>query len=416
MRVLAMILAGGANPALSVLTSERPEPGIPFGGKYRLIDFSLSNCVNSGIFNVGVLTQYKPRSLNEHIRVGKAWDLDRAVGGVTLLQPYISAPGETGAWQRGTADALRFNLDFIAEQRVDAVLILAGDHIYKMDYRPLLEFHDQRNADCTIAARAVSPHDSHRFGMVGADGTGRVLRFEEKPRRTLSRLASMGIYVFKRQALVDWLTGPGVTAADFGRDVLPAMLAAGRSLYAYSFDGYWVDAGTVQAYWEANMALLAETPALDLYDPTWVIHTRSEQLPPAFVSTEAQVDSSLLCDGCQVFGRVVRSIVGPGAVIEADAEVSDSIIMNGAVIGQGAVVDRSILDKRVRVDAGAHVGWGENNTPNRAMPNNLNTGITLVGKRAHIPANLRIGRNVVIRPNVTATAFTGDEVKSGETI
>lgn len=416
MRVLAMILAGGASPALSVLTAERAEPAIPFGGKYRIIDFSLSNCVNSGIFNVGVLTQYKPRSLNDHIRVGKPWDLDRAVGGVSLLQPYISAQGESGAWQRGTADALRFNLDFVAEQRVDTVLILAGDHIYKMDYRPLLRFHEERDADCTIAVRAVSPHETHRFGMVGADSTGRVTRFEEKPRRTLSRLASMGIYVFKHQALVDWLTGPGASAVDFGRDVLPATLAAGRSLYAFTFEGYWMDAGTVQAYWEANMALLAETPALDLYDPEWVIHTRSEQLPPAFTGSDAYVDGSLLCDGCQVFGKVERSIIGPGAVIEAGAVVSDSIIMNGTVVGSNAVIDRAILDKRVVVGEGACVGWGDDNTPNRAMPNNLNTGITLVGKRARIPAGVRIGRNVVIRPNVSASALSMGDVRSGETI
>ncbi|MDW8317035.1 MAG: sugar phosphate nucleotidyltransferase [Anaerolineae bacterium] len=416
MRVLAMILAGGANPALSVLTAERAEPAIPFGGKYRLIDFTLSNCVNSGIFHVGVLTQYKPRSLNDHIGVGKPWDLDRAVGGVSLLQPYISTPGETGAWQRGTADALRFNLDFIAEARADTVLILAGDHIYKMDYRPLLRFHEERDADCTIAVRAVSPHETYRFGMVAADSTGRVIRFEEKPRRTTSRLASMGIYAFKHPVLVEWLTGPGATAVDFGRDVLPGMLAAERRLYAYTFDGYWMDAGTVQAYWEANMALLAETPALDLYDPEWVIHTRSEQLPPAFIGPEAQTDGSLLCDGCQVYGRVERSIIGPGAVVEAEAHVSDSIVMNGAVIGRGAVVDRAILDKRAVIGAGASVGWGEDNTPNRAMPNNLNTGITLVGKRARIPDGIRIGRNVVIRPGVTPSAFTGDEVRSGETI
>lgn len=416
MRVLAMILAGGANPALSVLTAERSEASIPFGGKYRLIDFSLSNCVNSGIFNVGVLTQYKPRSLNDHIRVGKPWDLDRAVGGVTLLQPYISAPGETGAWQRGTADALRFNLDFIAEQRVDTVLILAGDHIYKMDYRPLLQFHERRDADCTIAVRTVSPHDTHRFGMVAADGNGRVSRFEEKPRRTQSRLASMGIYAFKVQALVDWLTGAGVAAADFGRDLLPAMLARGRSIFAYGFDGYWVDAGTVQAYWEANMALLAETPALDLYDPAWVIHTKSEQLPPAYAGDQAQADGSLLCDGCQVFGRVVRSIIGPGALVEAGAEISDSIVMNHTVVGRDAVVDRAILDKRVIVEEGAWVGWGEDNTPNRVMPDSLNTGITLVGKGARVPAGVHIGRNAVIRPGASASEFPGPEVRSGETI
>ncbi|MEA3337159.1 MAG: sugar phosphate nucleotidyltransferase [Chloroflexota bacterium] len=416
MRVLAMILAGGSSPALSILTADRAEPAIPFGGKYRIIDFTLSNCVNSGIYNVGILTQYKPRSLNDHVRVGKPWDLDRAVGGVRLLQPYVSGAGESGAWQRGTADAVRFNLDFLEEQRADTVLLLAGDHIYKMDYRPLLRFHQDRDADCTIATRSVSPHDAHRFGMVGADNTGRVIRFQEKPRRTTSRLASMGIYVFKRDALVSWLTGAGACDVDFGRNVVPDMLDAGHPLYTYSYDGYWMDAGTVQSYWEANMALLAETPALDLYDPSWVLHTRSEQLPPAFTGEQAQVDASLLCDGCRVFGRVERSIIGPGAVVEADTVVSDSIIMNHATIAAGAVIEHSILDKRVVVNEGAIVGWGDDSTPNRAVPNNLNTGITLIGKRAQIPVGLRIGRNVVVRPRTPASAFPAEEIRSGETV
>lgn len=416
MRILAMILAGGSSPALSILTAERAEPSIPFGGKYRIIDFSLSNLVNSDIFNVAVLTQYKPRSLNDHIGNGKPWDLDRAVGGVRLLQPYVSGEGEAGAWQRGTADAVRFNLDYIAEQRVDTVLILAGDHIYKMDYRPMLRFHEATNADCTLAVRSVSPYETHRFGMVGADSSGRVTRFEEKPRRTLSRLASMGIYIFKGSALVDWLTGPGANDVDFGRHVVPGMLKAGRPMSAYSYDGYWMDAGTVQAYWEANMALLAETPALDMYDPDWVIHTRSEQLAPAFTGAEARVEGSLLCDGCQVFGRVARSIIGPGAVVEEGAEVSDSIIMNGTVIGAGARVERSIIDKRAQVGPGSVVGWGDDHTPNRAMPNQLNTGLTLIGKRAQVPAGMKVGRNVVIRPRVPESAFPPDAVASGETL
>ena len=415
MRVLAMILAGGASPALSILTAERAEPSIPFGGKYRVIDFSLSNCVNSGIYNVAVLTQYKPRSLNDHIGNGKPWDLDRAVGGVRLLQPYVSGPHESGAWQRGTADAVRFNLDFAAEQNVDTVLLLAGDHIYKMDYRPLLRLHEASEADCTIAVRGVSPHETHRFGMVGADSSGRVTRFEEKPRRTLSRLASMGIYVFRREALVDWLAGLGAGDVDFGRNVVPGMLKAGLRLMSYSYDGYWMDAGTVQAYWEANMALLAETPALDLYDADWVIHTRSEQLAPAFTGPEAAVDGSLLCDGCRVFGRVTRSIIGPGAVVGEGAVINDSIVMNGAVIGAGARIERSIIDKRVQIGDGAVIGHGHDSTPNFAMPNALNTGLTLIGKAAQVPAHIKIGRNVVVRPRVHVEAPSG-EIESGQTL
>jgi glucose-1-phosphate adenylyltransferase len=285
-----------------------------------------------------------------------------------------------------------------------------------MDYRPLLRFHENTGAGCTIAVRSVSPYETYRFGMVGADSSGRVTRFEEKPRRTLSRMASMGIYVFKGQALVDWLTGPGAGDVDFGRHVVPGMLKTGQSLYAYPYDGYWMDAGTVQAYWEANMALLAETPALDTYDPDWVIHTRSEQLAPAFTGPEAAVEGSLLCDGCRVFGKVARSIIGPGAVVEEGAEIHDSIVMNNAVIGASARVERSIIDKRVMIGEGSFVGWGDDNTPNRAMPNHLNTGLTLIGKRAQVPAGVKIGRNVVVRPRVSASAYPPGDVASGETI
>jgi glucose-1-phosphate adenylyltransferase len=262
MSVVAMILAGGEGPALSVLTALRSEAAVPFGGKYRIIDFSLSNCVNSGIFDVAVLTQYQPRSLNEHIGVGRPWDLDRSTGGVRLLQPYQSTRGERGAWQEGTADALRFNLD--AGRGAEDVLILAGDHIYKMDYRPMLRSHHERGADVTLAVRSVPSFEAYRFGMVTADPDGRVVGFEEKPRRTSSTLGSMGIYVFRREVLVDCLTtGAGKKARDLGHDVIPALVHAAK-VHTYSYKGYWADAGTVQAYYEANMALLAETPALYL--------------------------------------------------------------------------------------------------------------------------------------------------------
>jgi glucose-1-phosphate adenylyltransferase len=335
---------------------------------------------------------------------------------VRLLQPYISDEGERGAWQRGTVDAVRFNVDYILEQKVDTILLLAGDHIYKMDYRPLLRFHEDSDADCTIAVRTVNLYETHRFGMISADGSGRVIGFQEKPRRTLSRLASMGIYAFKRAALLDWLTGEGASDVDFGRDMLPGMLKAGRPMFAHRFEGYWVDAGTVQAYFEANMALLAETPALDLYDQSWVIHTPSEQLAPAFTGPEAVADNSLLCDGCQVFGRVERSIIGPGAMVAAGAKVSDSILMNGAVVCEGARVERAIVDKRAVIGANAMIGDGDDNTPNRAMPNNLNTGLTLIGKGAEVPASLRVGRNVVIRPRTPASALPADVLASGETV
>ena len=412
---LAMILAGGASPALSVLTALRSEAALPFGGKYRVIDFPLSNCVNSEIYNVAVLTQYQPRSLNEHIGIGRPWDLDRSTGGVRLLQPYLSRPGETVRWQEGTADAVRFHMDFVQEQKEGLVLILAGDHIYKMDYRPMLRFHMERRADVTIAVRSVIPYEARRYGMITADPEGQIIHFEEKPKRTLSTLASMGIYVFDRDLLVDWLTGEGRDQRDFGREVIPSLLAAGKRLYVYHYQGYWVDVGTVQAYWEANMALLAETPALDLYDPEWVIHTRSEERPPVLLGSEAQVDGNLLSDGCRVDGRVVRSVLSPGVYVAPGAVVRDSIILTDTEIGPGAVVDRAIVDENVVIGEGAQVGAGDDNTPNRELPNLLNTGLTLVGKGAEIPARAIIGRNCVIRPFVKARRLAGKELPSGST-
>ncbi len=397
---LALIMAGGASPALSVLTALRSEAALPFGGKYRIIDFPLSNCVNSEIYWVGVLTQYQPRSLNEHISNGRPWDLDRSSGGVRLLQPFQSHPGQTAVWQEGTADAVRFHLDFLEESDADMVLILAGDHIYKMDYRPMLRYHQERNADVTIAVRAVNPYETYRFGMVTADPDGSVARFEEKPKRTRSTLASMGIYVFSRQFLTDWLRGGGRTQRDFGREVIPSLLANHKRLFAYNLLSYWADVGTIQAYWEANMALLAETPALDLYDPEWVIHTRSEERPPVLLGPEAQADGNLLSDGCRVDGRVERSVLSPGVYVAPGAVVRDSVILTDSYIGPGALVDRAIVDKEVRIGEGARVGDGDDNTPNRDMPDLLNTGISLVGKGVNIPPGAVLGRNCVVHPNV----------------
>jgi glucose-1-phosphate adenylyltransferase len=411
-RTLALILAGGESPALSVLTAERSEAAVPFAGKYRIIDFSLSNCVNSGIYNVGVLTQYRPRSLHEHIGVGKPWDLDRRIGGVRVLHPFLTSEG--GSWQHGPADAVRANLDFIAEQPVDTVLVLAGDHIYKMDYRPMLQVHQEHDADLTIAVHSVSPHEVHRYGIVTVDADGIVSHFEEKPRRSRSSLASMGIYAFRKSFLIELLAGG--TENDFGRDLLPRVVGQ-TSVASYHFQGYWADVGTVQAYYEANMALLVETPALDLYDLEWVIHTKSEERPGAEIGAEARVEGNLLCDGCRVYGQVTRSVIGPGVVIAQGAVVRDSILMTDTIVESGAVVDHCILDKEVVVGAGTLLGDGEDNTPNQMAPDRLNTGLTLVGRRARIPANITIGRNVVIWARVTEEAFRREKhVPSGRTI
>ncbi|MBI4673829.1 MAG: glucose-1-phosphate adenylyltransferase subunit GlgD [Chloroflexi bacterium] len=415
MNILAMILAGGEGRGLGVLTAHRAEAAVPFGGKYRLIDFSLSNCVNSGIYSVGVLTQYQPRSLNDHIGIGKPWDLDRARGGVRLLQPFQRARGQGGTWQEGTADAVRFNFDFITEHNADNVLILAGDHIYKMDYNALLRLHAETDADVTIGVRSVSPFDTHRFGMVTLDADTRVTQFEEKPKRTRSTTASMGIYAFKRSFLQQWLTGEGLTQHDFGRDVLPSLIEKAR-VFGFNYQGYWADVGAIQAYFEANMALLGETPALDLYDPDWIIHTRSEERPAVYVGADARVDGNLLCDGCRIDGTVTRSIIGPGVYVAHGAVVRDSILMKDTYVGERAVVDRVIADKRVVVGAGAHVGDSDDNTPNQVSPTRLNTGITVIGKRTQIPPGIHIGRNVEINANLPASIFPTEGVKSGATV
>ncbi len=412
--VIAMILAGGAGPGLAVLTARRPESATPFAGKYRVIDFPLSNCVNSGIFNVAVLTQYMPRPLNEHIRLGKPWDLDRSSGGVRLLQPYQMRPGK-GVWEEGSADALRMNLDVVAESEASEVLTLSGNHIYKMNYQHLISFHRSHQADVTIAVRSVNPHQTFRYGMVATDGKGRITRFEEKPRRTRSNLASMGIYVFDTRVLTEWLHARDLH--DLGGGLIPEMVAdPAVKVCAYEFEGYWANVGAAPAYYEANMALLADIPALDLNDPHWTIHTQSEQYPPVLFSDEARAHANLISDGARIQGDVTRSIIGPGVVIGPGAVVTDSIIMNDAVIGRNAQVDRAILDKDVVVGANAIVGSGEDNIPNPAMPNILNTGITLVGQKSRIPAEAVLGRNVVVGVGVGPDDFTTPTVPSGVSI
>jgi len=412
-RTMAVILAGGEGERLSILSSVRAKPAVPFGGKYRIIDFTLSNCVNSDVSNVVVLTQYNPRSLNDHIGLGRPWDLDRNNGGVKLLQPYI-ARGRVAEWYRGTADAVLQNFNVIEHDGGDIILVLAGDHIYKMDYQPFIQAHRRKRADVTIAVRRVPLAEATRMGILALDDTDRVVEWQEKPKHPKSDLASMGVYVFSKRALRKWLSED---RNDFGRDVIPAMLDGGARVFGYHFEGYWQDVGTIQSYWEANLALLEDHAALNLYDRDWLIHTRSEERAPAQVGPTAQVHRSLISHGCVINGTVVNSVLSPGVRVEVGAVVRDSIVMFDSVIRSGAVVDRAILDKEVVVGPGAIVGDGPDfDTPNKQEPGRLNTGITVIGKRSVIPRGVRIGRNVKIAGDVKATDFPSRIVKSGASI
>ena len=411
-RTMAVILAGGEGERLSILSSVRAKPAVPFGGKYRIIDFTLSNCINSDINDVVVLTQYNPRSLNDHIGLGRPWDLDRNRGGIRMLQPYISRRRPT-EWYRGTADAVLTNFNVIEHYPDDTILVLAGDHIYKMDYAPFVAFHRAKRADVTIAVRRVPLAEASRMGILATDETNRIVDWQEKPKQPRSDLASMGVYVFSKRALRRWLAEDRV---DFGANVIPAMLGGGARVYAYRFDGYWQDVGTIQSYWEANMALLVDQPELDLYDKEWLIHTKSEERAPAKIGNTAQVHRSLISHGCVINGTVVNSVLSPGVRVDVGAVIRDSIVMFDSVIRTGAVIDRAILDKEIVVGAGSIVGDGDDLTPNRKEPGRLTTGITVVGKRAVIPRGIRIGRNVRIAGEVRTVDFPSRVVRSGESI
>jgi glucose-1-phosphate adenylyltransferase len=411
--VLTLILAGGEGERLSILSQVRAKPGVPFGGKYRIIDFTLSNVVNSGLTNVGILTQYAPRSLMDHIGVGRPWDLDRSHGGVALLQPFIGR-GRPRDWYRGTADAVMQNLDFIEDRDPELVLVLAGDHVYKMDYRPFLDLHREKEAEVTCAVRTVPIGEAHRFGILSVDGEGRVTDFVEKPATPPSNLVSMGVYVFSWPALRDLLTPE---RSDFGRHVLPWMVSEGRRVFAYQFAGYWEDVGTVESYWRTSLDLLSDDAGIDLNDLGWLVYTRSEERPPARIGPDARISRSMISHGCVIDGTVEHSILSPGVRVGAGAHVRDSIVMFDAVIGPGAQLDRAIIDKEAVIGADARIGVGDDDTPNRDEPERLYAGLTLVGKRARVPAGVEIGRNCRIDPGAIERDFGADlRVASGRTI
>ena len=417
MNVLTLILAGGEGNRLSILGEKRAKPAVPFAGKYRIIDFALSNAVNSDLYRVAVLTQFRPHSLMQHLGIGEPWDLNRRPpNGIQIWQPYRGRRDQD--WYRGTADALYQNRNFIAEDGCDVLLVLSGDHIYKQDYRDLLQFHQEKGADLTVAVMDVNPDEVYRFGIMSVDESQHITKFAEKPKQSESTLASMGIYVFNTAFLLRKLEedahDPG-SAHDFGKNIIPRIVEHDRA-FAYPFKGYWVDVGTISAYWETNMALLDENPALDLNDPSWVIHTRSEERPPVKCTSTGKFVNSLGSNGCIIKGTVINSVLSPGVYVEKGAVVRDSVIMNDTRILAGAQVNCCVLDKEIEIGPDARVGGGDDSTPNQLEPGNLNTGITIAGKRARIPAGAIIGRNCRIDPNVTPADFGSLEVPSGGTI
>ena len=412
--VLTLILAGGKGTRLEPLTRDRAKPAVPFGGLYRIIDFPLSNCVNSGIWDVGVLTQYRPTSLNQHIGTGRPWDLDRFRGGIQILQPALG--NLESDWYQGTADAIYRNLIHLRRRRAERVLILSGDHVYKMDYNVLFAFHQAQHASVTVAVTEVPEDQVSSFGILETEASGRVVGFKEKPRQSSSRLASMGVYLFDRARLIDWLTEDAAMADsthDFGKDLLPRLVARGEAVFAYRFPQYWQDVGTLDSYYEANRAFLSDTPPLSLGDSDWIIHTQSADRPPVRLETGARVTRSLVANGSRIAGTVERSILFPGVTVEHGAVVRDSIVMHDTIVRREASLDRAIVDKEVLVGARAVIGHGERQIPNRACPEHLSSGLTVVGKGAELPEGITIGRNARIGASVRAADFAGDVPAGG---
>jgi len=416
-KVIAVILAGGRGERLSILTQERTKPAMPFAGKYRIIDFTLSNCVNSGIHNIDVLTQYQPLSLLEHIGVGEPWGLsNRLDGGIRLLQPYL-AHEEGRDWYKGTADAVFQNMNNIEEQGADFVLILSGDHIYSMDYSKMLELHLENGADVTLAVTRFPENKLSHFGTVTLDENGQVTGFEEKVKNPQSNLVSMGIYIFKKNILQKWLAEDAHSKKsqhDFGRNLFPRMLGNCK-MYAYRFHGYWRDVGTIAAYWEASKDLIDNSLSL-LFDKDWPIRTKPEERPPSIFTSTAEASNSLISCGCSIEGRVEHSILSAGVRVEEGAVVRDSVIMNDTLIGRDSIIDHAIIDKEVIVEVKCQVGYGPDFQVNRKEPEALDSGITIVGKRVRIPAWVKVGRNCAIYSGTKPSDFMSTEIKSGETV
>ena len=412
--MIAMLLAGGQGSRLGVLTSKVAKPAVAFGGKYRIIDFPLSNCINSGVDTVGVLTQYQPLRLNTHIGIGIPWDLDRNIGGVTVLPPYEKS--SNSEWYTGTANAIYQNLEYMESYNPEYVLILSGDHIYKMDYEVMLDFHKANNAEVTIAVMPVPIEEASRFGIMIADENHRITEFEEKPEHPRSNLASMGIYIFNwktlKEALIAMADQP---ALDFGKHVIPYCHEKGAPLYAYEFTGYWKDVGTLSSYWEANMELIDIVPEFNLYEEYWKIYTKSEIQPPDYIAADSVVERSIIGEGSDIYGEVYNSVIGCGVTIGKGTVIRDSIIMNQTQIGENCEVNKAIIAENVVVGNQVRLGVGEE-AENDTAPHIYNHGLVTIGEKSVIPDGISVGKNSVISGVTAAADYADSQLASGKTL
>ena len=412
--MIAMLLAGGQGSRLGVLTSKMAKPAVAFGGKYRIIDFPLSNCINSGIDTVGVLTQYQPLRLNTHIGIGIPWDLDRNVGGVTVLPPYEKSTNSE--WYTGTANAIYQNLEYMEQYNPDYVLILSGDHIYKMDYKIMLDYHKANNADITIAAMPVHIEEAKRFGIVVTDDDNRITEFEEKPENPKSNLASMGIYIFSWKVLKNALIAlKDQNECDFGKHVIPYCFENNKRLFAYEYNGYWKDVGTLNSYWEANMELIDIIPVFNLYEEFWKIYTRTDAIPPQYISSDAFIEKSIIGDGSEIYGKVYNSVIGSGVVIEEGAVVRDSIIMQDTVIGKNTSVEKAIIAEEVVIGDNVEIGVGEE-AENVLKPKIYNSGLVTIGECTVIPDGVKIGKNTAVSGETKPEDYPNGELVGGGVI
>lgn len=412
--MIAMLLAGGQGSRLGVLTAGVAKPAVAFGGKYRIIDFPLSNCINSGIDTVGVLTQYQPLRLNTHIGIGIPWDLDRNNGGVTVLPPYEKS--ENSEWYTGTANAIYQNLNYMDSYNPEYVLILSGDHIYKMDYEVMLDFHKANNADVTIAAMPVPLEEASRFGIVITDENKRITEFEEKPEHPRSNLASMGIYIFSWKVLKESLLAmKNQSNCDFGKHIIPYCHEKKQRLFAYEYNGYWKDVGTLGSYWEANMELIDLIPEFNLYEEYWKIYTKSEMIAPQYFSPESVVEKSIVGEGSEVYGEIHSSVVGAGVTIGKGAVVRDSIIMKDCIIGENAVIDKAIVAEGCTIGKDVHLGVGEY-AESKLNPKVYAFDLVTVGENSVIPNGVQVGKNTAISGVTTAADYPDGLLASGEYI